>query len=315
MTKKQFVSESLTGKLKAGKDGSYKIVLIRAGQGDKAYYPEEVLRSDGPMAFPAGTHSYIGHPKSSEEARDPNNAIGILTEAAHWEDGVGLVSHLKPFSHVAEKFKELAPHMGMSIHSKVEFSDENIGGQVKRIAKRLVPFIANTVDLVSYAGAGGMVVMESLLTGTDNTNSQTEFTDENNKEGMQNMAFEDDVKTSLSSISTMLTAFLDESKTERDERKAKLDQIADEGLDVKKALAAQKAVLEANGLTKTVSESLLEGIEKGQYDVEGALANFKAMREEILNESKSTKTNEFTNESASFGKPDNGSLDLKIKGW
>ena len=129
------------------------------------------------------------------------------------------------------------------------------------------------------------------------------------------MAFEDDVKTSLSSISTMLTAFLDESKTERDERKAKLDQIADEGLDVKKALAAQKAVLEANGLTKTVSESLLEGIEKGQYDVEGALANFKAMREEILNESKSTKTNEFTNESASFGKPDNGSLDLKIKGW
>lgn len=313
-----FISESIGGKLKASKDGTYKIVLIKPGQGSKAYYPEDVLRADGPMAFPAGTHSYVGHPKAGEE-RNPDDAIGVLTEAAHYEDGLGLVSRLKPFEHVRLKFEELAPHMGMSIHSAVKFTQENVGGEIKRIAKRLVPFVANTVDLVSYAGAGGMVVMESLLTNTED-NSQTEFADENNKKEMQKMAFEDEVKTSLSDLSAKLTAFLDESKAEREARTAKDAEGVDEAADVEKALAAQKAVFEAEGLTKTVSESLLAGIVKGNYDVEDRIAAFTAMREEILAESKpenDDKHRQFTDESANFGYSgaNKGELDLTVKGW
>lgn len=313
-----FISESIGGRLKASKDGTYKIILIKPGQGSKAYYPEDVLRADGPMAFPAGTHSYVGHPKAGEE-RNPDDAIGVLTEAAHYEDGIGLVSRLKPFEHVRLKFEELAPHMGMSIHSAVKFTQENVGGEIKRIAKRLVPFVANTVDLVSYAGAGGMVVMESLLTNTED-NSQTEFADENNKKEMQKMAFEDEVKTSLSDLSAKLTAFLDESKVERDARAAKDAEAVDEAADVEKALAAQKAVFEAEGLTKTVSESLLAGIVKGNYDVEDRIAAFTAMREEILAESKpenDDKLRQFTDESANFGYSgaNKGELDLTVKGW
>lgn len=313
-----FISESIGGKLKASKDGTYKIVLIKPGQGSKAYYPEDVLRADGPMAFPAGTHSYVGHPKAGEE-RNPDDAIGVLTEAAHYEDGLGLVSRLKPFEHVRLKFEELAPHMGMSIHSAVKFTQENVGGEIKRIAKRLVPFVANTVDLVSYAGAGGMVVMESLLTNTED-NSQTEFADENNKKEMQKMAFEDEVKTSLSDLSAKLTAFLDESKAEREARIAEDAEGVDEAADVEKALAAQKAVFEAEGLTKTVSESLLAGIVKGNYDVEDRIAAFTAMREEILAESKpenDDKHRQFTDESANFGYSgaNKGELDLTVKGW
>jgi hypothetical protein len=313
-----FINESIGGKLKASKDGTYKIVLIKPGQGSKAYYPEDVLRADGPMAFPAGTHSYVGHPKAGEE-RNPDDAIGVLTEAAHYEDGLGLVSRLKPFEHVRLKFEELAPHMGMSIHSAVKFTQENVGGEIKRIAKRLVPFVANTVDLVSYAGAGGMVVMESLLTNTED-NSQTEFADENNKKEMQKMAFEDEVKTSLSDLSAKLTAFLDESKAEREARIAKDADAVDEAADVEKALAAQKAVFEAEGLTKTVSESLLAGIVKGNYDVEDRIAAFTAMREEILAESKpenDDKQRQFTDESANFGYSgaNKGELDLAVKGW
>lgn len=314
-----FISESIGGKLKASKDGTYKIILIKPGQGSKAYYPEDVLRADGPLAFPKGTHSYIDHPKPGQE-RNPNDAIGVLTEAAHYEDGVGLVSRLKPFEHIRAKFEELAPHMGMSIHSAVKFTEESVNGITTRIAKRLVPFVANTVDLVSYAGAGGMVVMESLLTGSEDTNSQTEFADEDNKKEMQKMAFEDEVKTSLSALDAKLTAVLDEAKAEREARAAADAEAVDEAADVEKALAAQKAVFEAEGLTKTVSESLLAGIAKGNYDVEDRIAGFTAMREEILAESKSTdesKERHFTDESASFGYSGSNTdkVNLIVEGW
>lgn len=309
-----FVTES-AGSLAKAKD-KYKIVLIKPGQGSKAFYSEDVLRADGPSAFPAGTHSYVGHPAGNEE-RDPNNAIGVLTEAAHYEDGVGLVSYLKPFKHFRERFAEMAPHMGMSIHAAVKFADENVSGEVKRVAKRLVPFIANTVDLVSYAGAGGMVVMESLFTPSDTKDSLTEFTDENNKEGNANMAFEDEVKTLLSGITAKLDAFVSEAAAEKKLREDTKAELADESADTEKALTAQAAVYEAEGLTKTVSESLLAGIKKGEYDVEDRIAAFTAMRDEILNESKSDdKGHQFADESAQFGAGSNGSkLDLAIGAW
>ena len=48
--------------------GIWRTRIIEADvQGSSGYYPADVLRRDGPIAFPAGTHVYLDHPTSDEE--------------------------------------------------------------------------------------------------------------------------------------------------------------------------------------------------------------------------------------------------------
>lgn len=292
MSKKiEQINESVAAPIKHDKD-TYKIILIKSGPGSKAYYPEDVLRADGPIAFPAGTHSYIGHPTDANGnvipngERDPDKAIGVFTESAHYEDGVGLVSYLKPFAHVKAKFAELAPHMGMSIHASAKFVNEYINGVTRKVVKHLVPAITNTVDLVSYAGAGGQVVMESLLSG--DTQAPHDTVDENHKEGKGHMAtLEDKVDNLITVVESLISEVTTAKQALEDEKTVVAESASNKDEAVAAALVAQKSVLEAEGLTKTFTESLLAGIESGDYDVESKITSFKAVRDEILNESKS----------------------------
>lgn len=147
----------------------YEIKLIAPGKGSSAFYPAEVLKRDGPKVFKAGTHVYLNHPTAAEEAARPEgdvkNLAGVLsTDAVYNEShpkGPGLYGRMKVFADHAQTVEEKAPHVGMSIRaSGVAESGKKKDGLP--ILKELTS--AESVDVVTRAGAGGMILSEAART-------------------------------------------------------------------------------------------------------------------------------------------------------
>lgn len=144
----------------------YEIKLIAPGKGSSAFYPAEVLKRDGPKVFGAGTHVYLNHPTSAEEAARPEgdvrNLAGVLTTSAAYHEshakGPGLYARMKVFADHAQTVEEKAAHVGMSIRaSGVAESGKQKGGLP--ILKELTS--AESVDVVTRAGAGGLILTEA----------------------------------------------------------------------------------------------------------------------------------------------------------
>ena len=144
----------------------YEIKLIAPGKGSSAFYPSEVLRRDGPNVFKAGTHVYLNHATAAEEAARPegdvNNLAGVLTTAAEYREnhakGPGLYARMKVFADHAQVVEEKAPHVGMSIRAAgvAESGKKQDGLPVLKELTR-----AESVDVVTRAGAGGMILTEA----------------------------------------------------------------------------------------------------------------------------------------------------------
>jgi hypothetical protein len=144
----------------------YEIKLIAPGKGSTAFYPAEVLKRDGPNVFKAGTHVYLNHQTAAEEAQRPEgdvkNLAGVLTTDAVYHEshakGPGLYGRMKVFADHAQTVEEKAPHVGMSIRaSGVAESGKMREG--RPVLKELTS--AESVDVVTRAGAGGMILTES----------------------------------------------------------------------------------------------------------------------------------------------------------
>jgi hypothetical protein len=149
----------------------YEIKLIAPGKGSSAFYPKEVLQRDGPKVFKAGTHVYLNHPTAAEEAARPEgdvaNLAGVLTTPAAYSEshakGPGLYARMKVFADHAQTVEEKAPHVGMSIRAS--------GKAESRQVKDGLPVLteltsAESVDVVTRAGAGGMILTESAAGAT-----------------------------------------------------------------------------------------------------------------------------------------------------
>ena len=148
----------------------YEIKLIAPGKGSSAFYPSEVLKRDGPKVFGPGTHVYVNHPTAAEEAARPEgdvkNLAGVLTTAATYHEshakGPGLYARMKVFADHGTMVEEKAPHVGMSIRaSGVAESGKKHDGLP--ILKELTG--AESVDVVTKAGAGGMILTEAAKPG------------------------------------------------------------------------------------------------------------------------------------------------------
>jgi hypothetical protein len=144
----------------------YEIKLIAPGKGATAFYPKEVLQRDGPRVFKAGTHVYLNHPTLAEEAARPEgdvkNLAGVLTTDAVYSEshakGEGLFARMKVFADHAQTVEEKAAHVGMSIRAH--------GIQESGKVRDGVPVLgqltsAESVDVVTRAGAGGMILQEA----------------------------------------------------------------------------------------------------------------------------------------------------------
>jgi hypothetical protein len=144
------------------------IKLIAPGKGASAFYPAEVLKRDGPNVFTKGTHIYINHATSAEESARPEgdwrNLAGALASDAYWDDngkkGPGLYGEALFTSDHAPLVQEKASFTGMSIRaSGVAESGKKKDGLP--ILKQLTH--AESVDVVTRAGAGGMILTEAAL--------------------------------------------------------------------------------------------------------------------------------------------------------
>lgn len=149
----------------------YEIKLIAPGKGSSAFYPKEVLQRDGPKVFKAGTHVYLNHPTAAEEASRPEgdirNLAGVLASDAIYSEshskGPGLYARMKVFADHGQMVEEKAAHVGMSIRaSGVAESGKQREGLP--ILKELTS--AESVDVVTRAGAGGMILTEAARPGT-----------------------------------------------------------------------------------------------------------------------------------------------------
>jgi hypothetical protein len=156
----------------------YEIKLIAPGAGSSAFYPKEVLERDGPKVFKAGTHVYLNHPTAAEEAARPEgdvkNLAGVLSTTAVYNEshakGPGLYARMKVFADHAQTVEEKAPHVGMSIRA----SGKAESGHRKNGLPILTELTsAESVDVVTRAGAGGMILSESATGATNTREAET----------------------------------------------------------------------------------------------------------------------------------------------
>lgn len=149
---------------KAGKSGTVPVKVIAPGWGSSGYYSPEVLKRDGPKAFPAGTQMYWNHATPTEEAQRPegdlSNLAAVLTATPTYQEngaaGPGLYSEAKVFAPFAEALGELAPHIGVSIRGQGIVKAGEADGRKGLIVEKLLT--GRSVDFVTQPGAGGQVL-------------------------------------------------------------------------------------------------------------------------------------------------------------
>lgn len=146
------------------------IKLIAPGKGSSAFYPSEVLQRDGPGVFKKNTQIFINHATKAEEAARPegdwHKLAGALSTDAYWKEsakhGPGLFAMAKFAADIAPAVIDKAPYSGMSIRANGDAVMES--GRPK--LQEGVPILARlsgaeSVDVVTRAGAGGMILTEA----------------------------------------------------------------------------------------------------------------------------------------------------------
>lgn len=144
--------------------------LIAPGWGSSGYYSADVLREDGPTAWPAGTHMYLDHPTESEARERPERSVRDLAAVTvstpeFREDGThgpGLYAKASVLPQYAPIIDALAPHIGVSIRAHGSFKEGEVEGRKGRVITKIAK--GESVDFVTKPGAGGKVLalMESL---------------------------------------------------------------------------------------------------------------------------------------------------------
>jgi hypothetical protein len=87
----------------------------------------------------------------------------VLLADARWQDegkqGPGLYAEAKLFSDHAERIREMAPHIGVSIRAMGSAKQGEAEGRKGAIIEAITA--GRSVDFVTMAGAGGAVLSES----------------------------------------------------------------------------------------------------------------------------------------------------------
>jgi len=146
------------------KDGTVSMKLVSPGWGSSGHYSADVLKRDGPGAFPKGTKSYWDHPTPTQEAERPERSLHDLAAElitdARWEDngktGPGLYADAKVFGSYKEAVNDLAPHIGVSIRATGSAKNGEAEGRKGRIIEAITA--GKSVDFVTVPGRGGEIV-------------------------------------------------------------------------------------------------------------------------------------------------------------
>jgi hypothetical protein len=140
------------------------IQIITPGWGSSGYYSPEVLEQAATdKVIPAGTHMYLNHASESERTdrpeRDVEKIAAVLVEDATW-DGTRLLAAADLMGPHAELIESLAPYIGVSISGS---ATDVVVGEAEGRTGPIIEGLAHvsSVDFVTHAGRGGMVLLES----------------------------------------------------------------------------------------------------------------------------------------------------------
>ncbi|MEU8158032.1 hypothetical protein AB0B94_30635 [Micromonospora sp. NPDC048986] len=156
------VREATLGGATVTSPGRILIRLIRAGWSlNSNYWPAEVLRRDGPTAWPKGTLAYIDHAPEGEEEAYPSGSIrnlaAVLTTDARWDDAEqALFAEARLFHPWRETITDMADAIGMSIRAWVTCSAGEAEGREGEIIDSIPQ--GRSVDFVTVPAAGGGIV-------------------------------------------------------------------------------------------------------------------------------------------------------------
>lgn len=165
MPRKSLTEDGTLGKVTEAKsDGSYLIQVITPGWGSSGYYSPQVLEAAGKAkVWPAGTHMYFDHPTATEDAERPSRSVkdlaAVLVEDATW-NGSALVAKAKPIGlgkSVLED-KTFREAVGVSVRASAEGDVGEAAGRRGWIVKEIFADTFNSVDVVTHAGRGGMIL-------------------------------------------------------------------------------------------------------------------------------------------------------------
>lgn len=136
----------------------YDVTIIEEGWGSSGYYGGEMLKRDGPMVFPVGTHMYIDHPTEREDAERPERSVrdlaATIVEAPRMA-GTKLKAVAEVKEHWAPVIEALSSDIGLSIRAHGLVEHGKAGGREGPIVKTLTEGLS--VDFVTVAGAGGKI--------------------------------------------------------------------------------------------------------------------------------------------------------------
>lgn len=310
-----FVEKHAPGAIKDSvRDGAYKVVLIRPGQGSSAYYTEEVIAQYAPTAFPKGTHVYLDHLREGE-TRTPERLIGTLHEDTEIDELGQAVNYLKPLSKHREWVEEIRHFVGLSISAKGEGRKGEIDGEEVVFAESLIPHVTNTVDIVSYAGAGGKF-LESLLDDAnddDDQETRTQTDPSGATKGNESMTMTAEQATALIESVAALDAKIEAMESGRISVE---ESNTDADTRIASAIEATRLV-EAAEIAASYKEELHEAIKAGNYDVQELIEKRKAdeatLREELRTEFEALGFRESIGASGSAAS--SSTETITVKGW
>ncbi|MFC5268456.1 hypothetical protein ACFPJ1_40660 [Kribbella qitaiheensis] len=167
MSRKSLTEDGTLGKVTEAKaDGSYKIQVISPGLGSSGWYSPQVLEAAAKAkVWPKGTHVYFDHPTATEDEERPARSVkdlaAVLTEDASW-NGSALVAAIKPagLGKTVLENDTFRSAVGVSVRASAEGEVGEVAGKRVWVVKEIFPDTFNSVDIVTHAGRGG-VILES----------------------------------------------------------------------------------------------------------------------------------------------------------
>lgn len=165
MPRKSLTEDGTLGKVTEAKsDGTYMVQVITPGWGSSGYYSPQVLEAAGKAkVWPAGTHMYFDHPTAAEAESRPGRSVkdlaAVLTEDATW-NGSALVAPVKPIGIGKQVMEDptFREAVGVSVRASAEGDVGEAAGRRGWIVKEIFPDTFNSVDVVTHAGRGGMIL-------------------------------------------------------------------------------------------------------------------------------------------------------------
>lgn len=294
----EVASLALAGKEVTGRRWKAKLI---AGDtlGSSAFYPAQVLASQGPKVFVKGTPIYLDHQTPEEREVRPFGSVlnfaGELAEDAYY-DGDGLYAEIEVFENHAPMIKALADKIGMSIRAQVLTEEQEIDGKLVPVAKEFRH--ARSVDFVVRAGAGGKLV-QVLETAQIDESADSE-------QEKENTVMDEATKELIESLAAGQTAIADRLTSIEEALKPAVEEEAEETavdpLAVAKALADSE--LSESGrervfeLHKATGKDISELIESEKAH-EASLSAVDAEESEEGTEERADDVEESANEGAS----------------